>query len=126
MKEQVKTLKAQKSAAAKSIRAQYDSVINQTKMNEAQLAAARKELAARESEINALGDSSPEAKTAKANLESLRHAMFKGGVLDAKEISALRKQRDAHVGASNAAYEAKIKELEANIKAATSTAKPKK
>lgn len=125
MKEQVKTLKAQKVAAAKSIQAQYDAVINQKKMNEAQLAAARKELAAREAEIKALGDTSPEAKTAKSNLDSLRHAMFDGGVLDAKQIAALRTQRNTHVSASNAAYEAKIKELEANIKSA-SAAKTKK
>jgi hypothetical protein len=128
MKQQVKTLKAQKTAAAKAIHAQYDTVIGGTKLDEAKAAAARKQFAEQEKEIDSLGASTPEAKAARENLDALRKAMFHEGVMDGKQIAALRAQRTTHVNASNAAYDAKIKALEAQIKAApksTAAAKTK-
>jgi hypothetical protein len=117
LKQQIKTLREQREAAAKAIHAQYDAAINQAKMSEAQLHATRKELATQESQLNALS-SSPASKEMQANMESLR-AAFKGDIkLDAAQINALRAQRTNHVDAIRAAYDAQIRQLEAAIKAA--------
>ncbi len=129
LKQEVKTLRAQRDAAVKAVHAQYDAVINQTKMSEAQLSAARGTLAKQEQQLAALGDSA-NTKEMQANMEALRGAL-KGDIkLDAARINALRAQRAAHVNAITAAYDAKIKALEAAIRSApketASTAKPKK
>jgi hypothetical protein len=130
LKQQVKTLKAQKPATLKAIHAQYDAVINQSKLTDAQLSAARKTLHDQENDLNGLGGSSGDTKTMQDNMQTLRKAMLGEMQVDGAVRNTLRTQRANHVKLVAAAYDAKIKELEAAIKAApkptTSTsAKPK-
>jgi hypothetical protein len=125
LKQQITQLRKERDANTKALHAQYDAIINQTKMSEAQLHEARKNLATQESQLNAL-DSSAASKQVQGNMEALRNAMKEGVKLDAAQINALRAQRKAHVDAVAAAYNAKIKQLEAAIKSApkASAAKP--
>jgi hypothetical protein len=121
LKQQVKTLRDQKSAAIKAIHAQYDSVIKQTKLSEAERATARKTLAQQEKDIEALGTSTPESKATLEHMQTLRKAMLGEIVLDSKQIAELRAQRTTHIKNVTAMYDAKIKAVEAAIKAAPKT-----
>jgi hypothetical protein len=117
LKQQVKTLRAQKDAATKSIHAQYDAVINRTKLTEAQIAANKKALSEQEQTLAAT-DSSPDSKVAQQNIELLRQAMHGEIKLDNAAINNLRAQRHAHIRAVSQAFDAQIKQGEALIKAA--------
>jgi hypothetical protein len=131
LKQQVKELKAQKDATLKVLHAQYDAVINETKQNDAQLAAARHTLF-QEKGVLAAGDSSADSKALQGNMETLRQAMSGQMTLDAAARGKLRAKRNEHVRLIGAVFDAKIKELEAAIKSApkatatpSNTAKPK-
>lgn len=136
LRQQVKALRTERDATVKAIHAQYDSVINQTKQSEAQAAAARHALAAQEKQIGALGNStqnqsnqttqqnqSQSNQAMQQNMENLRKAMSGEVKLDRAQIESLRVQRGNQVKLVRAAYDAKIQQLEAAIKAAKTTSK---
>jgi hypothetical protein len=127
LKQQVKTLRAQKDATIKALHAQYDAVINQTKLNDAQLSANKKALAAQENTL-ATTNASAESKAMQQNMETLRQAMRGEIKVDAAMINTLRTQRHNHIKLVAAAYDAQIKQIDDAIKAApkaTTSAKPK-
>jgi hypothetical protein len=130
LKTQVKTLRTQRDATTKMLHAQYDAVINQTKQTDAQLHAARTQLLQQEQALGATSNSA-ESQTMQSNMELLRKAMHGEITVNGDVINKLRAQRSNHINLVTAAYNNKIKELEAQIKVASKAAsasntKPKK
>jgi len=126
LRKEIQALRAQEKAAVKAIHAQYDGMIKRDKVEEHVLAQERHALAVQEKELLAVA-TSPEQKDAiRAQYDKLRAALTAGIKMDAKLIEQLRHAEHAHIKHVEAAFNAKVKMLEAEIHALEHGPKPKK
>src|SRR5262245_13364547 len=126
LRKEIQALRAQEKAAVKAIHAQYDGMIKRDKVEEHVLAQERHALAVQEKELLAVA-TSPEQKDAiRAQYDKLRAALTAGIKMDAKLIEQLRHAEHAHIKHVEAAFNAKVKMLEAEIHTLEHGSKPKK
>src|SRR5262245_66514729 len=126
LRKEIQALRAQEKLTVKAIRAQYDAMIKRDKVAEHILEQERRALAVQEKELLAVATSPEQKEAISAQYETLRAALKADIKLDAKQIEQLRHAEHAHVKHVEAAYNAKVKFLEAEIHALEHAPKPKK
>ncbi len=117
LRQQVKVLRAEKTAVLKALKAQYQAIIAPEKLNEKQLTAQRKALDQQERQTLALTNSAQERTAIREQYKVLRHALVNQGKLDAHVVAELRAQEKVQVKQVTALYNAKIAELNNLIRA---------
>ncbi len=127
LRQQIKTLTAERDRSIKHIHKLYESLIRQEKRSEKELADLRRTLTEQENQALNTATTEQERKAIHEKYDSLRRALTQDIRMDEKQISQLRASEKSHVQFVRAAYDAKIHEIQAAIKQLeASTKKPKK
>jgi len=126
LRKEIQALRAQEKAAVKGIHAQYDGMIKRDRVAEQVLAQERHALAVQEKELLAVATTPEQKEAIRVQYESLRAALKADIKMDEKLIAQLRHAEHAHIKHVEAAFNAKVKMLEAEIHALEHGPKPKK
>jgi hypothetical protein len=116
LRQQIKMLTNERDAALKSMHKQYESLIRQDKRSEKEMAAMREWLKKQEKASMSGATTEQERQAIKQRFDFLRRALTQDIKLDARQIAELRASEKGHVQSMRAAYDAKIKEMQAAIK----------
>jgi len=117
LRQQVKALKAQQKTVVKAIQAQYNAVINQGSLTEAELRAMRAAVRKQERQQMALTTSGTDKEAIRQQYDLLRQGLSGKIALDGTQIAQLRRDRNALTTLVNKLYSTQIKEMEAQIRA---------
>ncbi|HEY1861968.1 MAG TPA: hypothetical protein VGG61_16520, partial [Gemmataceae bacterium] len=115
LRNEITALRAQEKAVLNLLRAQYETYVKIDKLSEKELAAERETLAKQEKELLAVATTSEDRDAIKAQYKSLHDALNLGTKIDANQIREIRALEKVHTKLVGAAFNAKIKELEAAI-----------
>jgi hypothetical protein len=115
LRNDITALRAQEKVVQKVLRAQYETYVKIDKLSEAELAAERETLAKQEKELLAVATTNEDRDAIKAQYRTLHDALNQGSKIDAQQIKAIRAQEHVHSKLVSAAFNAKVKELEAAI-----------
>jgi hypothetical protein len=114
---QIKLLQTEEKATVKSVKAQYDSILEQDKLSHTQLEEVKTALRAQEKILLALATDSDEKKTIRDEYQLLFKVLTGEVQLDKGVIKEIKTQEKAHVALIRTLYKAKIKELQLLIAA---------
>jgi len=114
---QIKELQAEEKVTAKAVKAQYESVLQVGRLTRAQIEEAKIALRNQERTLLALSADSDERKLIRAHYDLLARVLTGDVRLDNALIERIKRQEKAHGSLIHAVYSAKIKELQALIRA---------
>ena len=130
LKKEIETLKSQEKATVKSIHGQYDGAIKRDKWSEEEIHNAREALDRQERDLLSVVTVELEREQIRERFHALRETLHKDHKIDAAQIHQLREHETAQIKHAEAAYHAKIKQLEEKIHqlehAPKTSTKPKK
>jgi hypothetical protein len=126
LKKEVAALKAQEKATVQAIHAHYDAIIKRDKVTEEVLIKERHAVHLQEEQLLAMATTEEEKRLIRARYDEVRAILSTDIKMDAKTIERLREMRHAHIKQVEAAYRARIKNLEAELHALEHGGKPGK
>ena len=116
MREQIRALRAQEPVIVKAVKERYDLILKREKLTEAVLRQQRQALKAEENELLSLAANEEQATAVRLRYERLRKYLAGEIKLDEAEVKQVHQMRDLHVRQIKAAFQAKIKTLEAEMR----------
>ncbi|HTK76662.1 MAG TPA: hypothetical protein VL371_15450 [Gemmataceae bacterium] len=117
LRAEIRTLRAQEPIVLKAVHARYDLILKREKLTEAALQQQRHALRQEEQQLLAVAASEEQRAAVRTRYERLRKYVGGEIKLDEAEIKQVHLMRDAHVRQIRAAYQAKIKVMEAEMHA---------
>jgi len=116
MRVQIRALRAQEPAVVRAVRDRYDLILKREKLTEAVLRQQRQALKAEENELLSLAANEEQATAVRLRYERLRKYLAGEIKLDEAEVKQVHQMRDLHVRQIKAAFQAKIKTLELEMR----------
>jgi hypothetical protein len=117
MRAEIRALRAQEPAILRAVRERYDLIVKREKLSEAALRQQRQVLKQEEEQLLAVSATAEEKAAVGTRYERLRKYMGGEIKLDEAEVKQIHLMRDAHVRQIRAAFSAKIKGMEAEMRA---------
>jgi hypothetical protein len=116
MRTQIRALRAQEPIVVKAVRERYDLILKREKLSEAVLKQQRLALKEEENQLLAISANEEQATAVRVRYERMRKYLAGEIKLDDAEVKQVHLMRDAHVRQIKAAYQAKIKVMEAEMR----------
>ena len=116
MREQIRGLRAQEPVIVKAVKERYDLILKREKLTEAALRQQRHVLKEEENQLLAVAANEEQSAAIRLRYERLRKYVGGEIKLDEAEVKQVHQMRDLHLRQIRAAYQAKIKMLEAEMR----------
>jgi len=116
LRQQIKALRAQEKTVTAALKQQYQSLVNNGHLSEAQIENLRIAFRRQKNELLGLATTDSQRNSIQQQYDVLKNALNNGTNIDATVIHQLRKQESVQRKLVHALYVAQIKQLEAQIR----------